>query len=71
MNEEKPIESNNTDKSSSLLGMSYAIGSIAGPVIGGKLDDDYGFKLTVYTIAALQLAFSLLYFAIAILPDLM
>ena len=68
--DDSKIDNNITDKSCSLLGMAYAFGSIIGPVLGGALDDWYGFKLTVKIIALLQLSFSCLFFVLSMLPDL-
>merc|ERR1712150_452931 len=69
--EKVPFESNNTDKSCSLLGIFYATGSMVGPVLGGALNDAHGFRLTCEIVAGLQLGFSILYFSVIILPDLL
>ncbi len=51
-----------SDKVSALYNMSFAIGSILGPIIGGGLYDQVGFQSTSDIIALTALSISI-YFA--------
>ena len=54
-------QNNLADKVPTLTEMSYAVGSLAGPILSGELYDKYSFKHTVNTFSISAIAFALIY----------
>lgn len=50
--------------------MSQALGCIIGPVIGGILNDAYGFRSTCDIMGCCAMAFAVIYFVVMILPQI-
>ena len=63
---DKPPKNNIQDKGPALSEISFAIGSLIGPVLGGGLQDASGYKAAVYTMAVICVIFGALYFLIVI-----
>lgn len=57
------------DKSSALFNAAYATGCIIGPILGGCLDDNIGFRNTCDVMAGASGAFAVIYFFGNILPN--
>lgn len=56
------------DKASALFNTAGAIGTIIGPIIGGIMDDKFGFQTTCDILAGSSLVFGALFFFLGILP---
>lgn len=50
--------------------MSFAAGSVIGPVLGGRLNDVYGFRQTFDFVAITSLCVTILNFVIVFVPKL-
>ena len=59
------------DKASGLFNSSFAIGCLLGPIIGGLLNDNFGYRTTCDIMAFFSLIYSFIYFSIVILPYLL
>ena len=51
-----------------LTEMAYAVGSLAGPVLGGQLYDNFSFQTTVNLFALVSMAFALIYAFVIFIP---
>ena len=58
-----------TEKAPTVLEMSYAVGSLLGPIIGGGLNDLGGFTFATTVIAYLTLLFSFVFFLVIFAAD--
>lgn len=58
------------DKASAAFNIAGSIGTIVGPILGGALDDAYGFESTCDILACAAGVLGVLYLLIAILPSL-
>lgn len=59
-----------TDKASALANMAFSLGSLFGPIIGGKLYDSYGYRKTSDIICICALSAAVINFVIVFVPDL-
>lgn len=58
------------DKASASFNIAGSIGTIVGPILGGALDDAYGFESTCDILACGAAGLGLMYLGIAIVPSL-
>lgn len=58
------------DMASGLFNASYAIGCLIAPILGGALNDRYGFRKTCDMMALGAVVFMVLYFLVNVLPYL-
>ena len=57
-----------SDKVPTLTEMSYATGSLLGPMLGGELYDRYSFNVTADIFAISCLVFAFLYIIVVLVP---
>ena len=60
----KDIKNNIQDKGPALSEISFAVGSLIGPVLGGGLEDANGFKAACFAMSLICCLFGLFYFII-------
>eukprot|EP00347_Sterkiella_histriomuscorum_P005636 403355840 len=58
------------DKASSLFNMSYAIGCLIAPILGGAFNDSYKYRTTCDIFAVSAATFAVIYFFINLLPNI-
>ena len=61
----KDIKTNIPEKGTALAEMSFAFGSIVGPILGGGLEDFGGYDFAVDVMAVVAASFAVLYFLVA------
>ena len=68
--EKEKIGENNelNDKASSMFNISYALGCLIAPILGGVLNDHIKFRSTCDVMAVSAGIFSILYFFLNVLP---
>lgn len=59
------------DKASGVFNTAYAIGCTIGPVLGGLLNDNVGFRYTCDIMACSSLTFAVIYFLFNVLPSIL
>lgn len=59
------------DRASGVFNMSQAIGCIIAPILGGILNDKYGFRLTCDIMGCWAMGFAVLYFLIVVVPHIL
>ena len=57
------------DKAAALYNMSFALGAILGPPIGGAIDDARGFSFTCDIFALTSFAFAVIYLIAVVIPS--
>lgn len=58
-----------TDKASALANMAFALGSMFGPIVGGKLADKHGYQSTCDYICVAALSAAFINFCFVFVPD--
>jgi len=61
-------QNNLADKVPTLTEMAYAVGSLAGPILGGQLYDSFSFQTTVNLFALVSIAYALIYAFVIFIP---
>ncbi len=59
-----------SDKASALRTMSFSIGAIIAPLLGGSLADRFGYGSECDIVSALAIFLALMYFGVVFLPNL-
>ena len=74
MKEKHGLTENNEsldDKISAIHNTLWALGSMAGPPLGGLLNDTYGFRITCDIMMLVSLCYAIFFFFVIILPSLL
>ena len=58
-----------TDKASALANMAFSLGSLFGPIIGGKLYDGQGYRKTCDIICVSAFIAAIINFVVVFVPD--